>query len=241
MRVLLTRTREDSEALASDLFRHGIETIVAPMLTIEETGADPGDLSDLQAVLVTSRNGAEAFANVTSTRDLNLYAVGGATADRLRGLGFRRVEEAGGDVHALTDLALRRLDPAGGPVLLYGAEVLAGDVEGRLRARGFAVRRVVAYRAVPAAAIAGEATAALEAGSLDGVLFFSPRTARIFVELATAAGLANGCRRAAAYCLSANVAEAARGVPWREIRIAARPDKQAMLELVRADAGEKNG
>jgi uroporphyrinogen-III synthase len=91
---------------------------------------------------------------------------------------------------------------------------------------------VVLYEARPAEALTKAAKAALADGTLDAALFFSPRTATTFVNLIVQARLEPAARRVAAVCLSAAVAEAARVLDWRAIRIAARPDQAALLDEV---------
>jgi uroporphyrinogen-III synthase len=64
------------------------------------------------------------------------------------------------------------------------------------------------------------------------VLFFSPRSARIFVKLALEATLGPALESAVAFCLSPAIAEAARSASWRDAKSAARPDEEAMLALI---------
>src|SRR5690606_25460362 len=94
------------------------------------------------------------------------------------------------------------------------------------------VRKVELYSALPAPALSIEALDALKAGTLDLVLFFSPRTAATFVRLVSEAGIADRCATATALCLSAPVAEAARGVGWNRMEVADRPEQPAMIALV---------
>ena len=84
----------------------------------------------------------------------------------------------------------------------------------------------------------------LGAGSLDMVLFFSPRAAQTFVILTEQAGLAAACGGLSAICLSPAVADAAigggSGPAWRVVRTAQRPDMAALLEEVDAEAARPN-
>jgi uroporphyrinogen-III synthase len=113
----------------------------------------------------------------------------------------------------------------------------AGDLKGLLEARGFVVRRHVLYVAQAARALAAETRASLAADTLDGVLFFSPRSARIFLSLVEAANLAPHLQRLIAFCLSPAIAEAAKRVPWGDVRVAARPEEEALLAAVEATRG----
>jgi uroporphyrinogen-III synthase len=101
-----------------------------------------------------------------------------------------------------------------------------------LRAHGFAVDSCVLYEAQPAVALSAPAIDALTAGEIDFALFFSPRTAAIFIRLADAAGVAQACKTIVALSISA-AADAALGASsWRERRVAERPDQPALLALL---------
>ena len=230
MRVMITRPREDARPLAEALAARGVETLLEPLLEIVPV-ADAGiDLAGVQAVLLTSANGARALAAATGARDVTVLAVGAATA--AAAAGFARVEAAGGDVAALADLAASVCDPAAGALVHVAGSHVAGDLAGRLTERGFTLRRETLYTAKRAEALSDAAAAALRQGALDAVLLFSPRTADSFVTLAARAGVTADLARVRALCLSAAVAEAAGTVAWRALDVAARPDQEALLALV---------
>ena len=119
VRVLITRPREDAEALAEALAVRGVEALVEPLLEIVPLNPGDFDLAGVQAALLTSANGARALAAATGLRDVPVLAVGEATAAAARAAGFAEVAVAGGDVAAcLADGNLYRfrlrLTPNGG-------------------------------------------------------------------------------------------------------------------------------
>ncbi len=232
MQVLITRPREDAEPLARQLRAAGHEVCIEPMMTIRPVAGPPPDLKRFQAVLLTSANGARALARVTTVRDRPVFAVGAATARAARAAGFHPVEEAAGDVDALARLVAERLAPDAGPLLHVAGTVVAGDLAGQLASRKFTMERAVLYEACAAARISDETAAALSAGAIDMALFFSPRTARIFADLAQAQGLDEACRGVIAGCLSAQVAKAAAALTWRDVVTAPEPRQDALLNCL---------
>lgn len=232
MRVLITRPRDDAQALAETLAARGVDSLIEPLLEIRLLPADDLDLTGVQAILLTSANGARAVAAATAARETPVLAVGEATAAAAGIAGFVEVSAAGGDVETLAALVEQCCDPRAGPLLHVSGSVVAGDLAGRLGGRGFTIRRAVLYEACPVSALSTAAVAAVADGAIDAVLLFSPRTARAFVTLAREAGLAARLARVRALCLSAAVAEAAGAATWREIRVADRPDQAALLALV---------
>lgn len=232
--VLITRPAEDSGPLVVALGSMGYGTLLAPMLDISLIVPPPKiPLSGVQAFLITSANGARVLAAaLKGGRDLRVFAVGEASAEVTRALGFTAVEAAGGDVVALAALVAARCDPTAGRLIHAAGSVVARDLQAMLETKGFAVERVVFYDAAPARALPSNVATALKGGRLDAVLFFSPRTAKTFVTLTKEFGCAAAATGLTAVCLSAAVAEAAQALQWRRVVIAARPVQAALIEAL---------
>ena len=236
MRVMITRPEVDGAPLAAALQARGALSVMVPLMTIEHRPGPPLDLSFVQALLVTSANGVRAFAARNPQRDLIVCAVGQATAWAARDAGFVRIATAAGDVDTLAEMVRRALDPAAGALLHVAGSTVAGDLAAVLREAGFSCRREVVYEARRVDRLPEPAAAQLRERAVDGVVLYSPRTARIFVELASSSGLASHCSALTAWCLSVAVAKQARAVPWRRVVIAARPDGAAMVDAIAGSA-----
>jgi len=228
--VLVTRPAEEALRTAMALAEHGYDFLIEPLLEIAplpDAAERLAAAGDAAAVLFTSANGVRAYAAATPRRDLPAYAVGGMTAEAARAAGFAQVHAAGGDVEQLADFVARARRPGDGALLHVAGEHVAGDLAGRLAAKGFEVRAVALYAAKAAEALSAKAREALASGGLGAVLFFSPRTARTFVSLVRTAGLDTYCRSCIAVCLSPAVAEAAGALAWRRVATAAKPGEGA--------------
>jgi uroporphyrinogen-III synthase len=232
MRILVTRPREESERLARRLEAKGHDVLIEPLFTIEPQPDEPLDLDGVRALLMTSANGVRAFAQRSPRRDLRVFAVGDATAEMARASGFGDVESAGGDVDDLARLVCDRVRPEDGALLHAAGSVVAGDLAGALEAAGFTVRRAVLYRAEPVPAFSDAAAGALRDGRLDVVMFFSPRTARVFVSLARAAGVEGAAAHMALLGLSPAVVDAAGELPWAVREAAEAPTEDALVAAV---------
>lgn len=239
-RILITRPREDAEPFAALLAAHGIASLIEPLMRAEILPGELLDLGGVQALIATSANGVRAFASRDPRRWLPVCAVGDATARAARAEGFARVASAAGDVEALAEMIIAGHDPANGAFLHVAGTVSAGDLGGRLQARGFAYRRVVLYEMRPAAALSPAAREALAAGRLSGAVLYSPRTAALFADLVDACGLATACASLRAYCLSNAVAERVARLPFAARIIATRPDQPAMLAAILGDAAARS-
>ncbi len=238
MKVLITRPAADAAPLAEALAALGIESVVAPMLAIRPRPDASTDLTGVQGLLFTSANGVRAFAGRSADRGVAVFAVGEATARAAAEAGFTRVAVAGGDVVALAQLVRERADRSAGKLVHVAGSAVAGNLVGLLEVGGFRVQRRVFYDSVAATGFSPNVRRALHDNDLDGVLFFSPRTARTFASLVDEGGLNDAYRTLHAYCLSIAVADEIGDRPWAGVSIAAHPTQQALLDLFGADGGD---
>jgi uroporphyrinogen-III synthase len=232
LRALVTRPREEADSLIAALATRRVEALVEPLMEINYQAPEALDLNGVQAILCTSANGVRALARTSGERGVPLLAVGDATAARARAEGFGSVESAAGDVGDLARLAGVRLRPEEGALLHVAGNVVAGDLDGLLRAQGFTVARRVLYEARAAAALSPAAADSLRAGAIAFALFFSPRTAAIFVRLADVAGVDECCARITAVSISGAADAALAALPWHDRRIAERPNQSALLDAL---------
>jgi uroporphyrinogen-III synthase len=232
MKLLVTRPALDAGPLSDLLTAAGHTVLLDPLLSIRFRDRGALDLDGATGLLFTSGNGVRAFAALSTRRDIPAYAVGDRTATLARELGFERTLSADGDVAALVALVRAHRKPEDGLLLHVSGHDVAGELAQSLEAAGYGVRRAVLYDAEPAADLAPATRTALGTGTLDGVLLFSPRTARHFVALMHLSGLSSRASRIAAWCLSPAVAQALNGLKLAEIHIAAEPTQAALLSLV---------
>lgn len=231
MRLLVTRPEPDASETAERLRGLGHTVVIQPMMRIAFS-PEPARLPAPAAILFTSRNAVRAVEHWSAAgawRRLPAYAVGKATAALARDIGFTDVRVGSGDAAALTDLVRADFDKAGA-ILYPAARDRSADVAGMLA--GFNVLTVEAYRGVAATRIDDAIAAAIRSATIDGVLFFSRRTAAIFADLVSAAGVALNLRRVTFFTLSAAVAEPLARLQPAEIVIAARPDDDSLVALI---------
>jgi len=232
MRILVTRPKDDAEATAAKLSALGHTALIAPMLEIRYRAGPETALERVQAILATSSNGVYALARRTPRRDVPLFAVGSQTANAAKSVGFKTVKSADGDAAALAKATAEWANPSAGVLVHAAGADTKGDLAGTLMSRGFDVRVDVLYEAVASVELPPVAREALEAGAIDGVLFFSPRSANAFSQCVVKAGLVDRNRKLVAYCVSKATADALSPLKFRDVRIAPHPDQDALLALI---------
>lgn len=209
----------------------GLAPVAAPLLEIVTLPVDLPDPAETGAVLVTSGNAIRALP--ASWRGTKLLAVGDATARLAGEAGFIDVHSADGDAWALADLTTRLLPAAGPPLLLASGARQGAGLAADLRRRGFEVIHREVYAATPASALPPVAAEALRGETLRAALFFSAETARAFVTLVVAVGLTPRVADVEALAIGRPACVALEALPWRAIRVAARPTQDEMLALLR--------
>ena len=145
---------------------------------------------------------------------------------------FSRVVSADGDAAELANLVENSLAPAQGSLLLPTAQGQGAELANSLRRRGFRVVRRVAYKAVGAPMLPEAAATHLNHGDLAFAMFFSGETSRHFERLIRAAELVDSVRVVEAVAISERAAVALRTLPWRRVRVAVKPNQDAMLALL---------
>ena len=234
MRLLVTRPREDGERTAQLLRARGHSVMLAPLLKIEPVAAEFGP-GPFAAVLTTSANAARAVAGhprLAELRSVPLYTVGRRSAEAARAVGFSIAHSVDGDAHDLIRIVARELAGAARPLLYLAGADRSIDLAQTLATQGLTVRTAIVYRAALAERVPREAEQAIAAGAIDGVLHYSPRSSEAFLRCAGAAGLRERALALTHFCLSPQVAAPLAQAGAANIRIAARPEEAALLDLV---------
>jgi uroporphyrinogen-III synthase len=229
--IVITRPEHQAEPIAAALAARGYASMIEPMLDIVPLDTALPALDRFGGLAFSSANAASIFAARMADRTLPAYAVGERTADTLRRAGFLDVRVAEGDARRLAALIARTYDGPQ-PILHLSGRAVARDLSVLLEPQGRSVERLVIYDAVPAVALSLPFVKALYARTVDGVLFFSARTAQVFGTLITKSGFDSLTGGIAALCLSEAVGEEARRLSWRSVTVADRPDAESLLALL---------
>ena len=179
-RIWITRAEPAAQATAERVRAMGHEALVTPLLQVRAVADARVDLDGIAALAFTSANGVRAFADLCSDRSLQVFAVGLATAQAARSVGFKSVLSADGDVETLAEAIGPRRRELKGAVLHPGAAELAGDLVGALERQGIQGKRLTLYETEAVKLAAQDAEALVTA---DTVLLHSPRAAQVLATL----------------------------------------------------------
>jgi uroporphyrinogen-III synthase len=224
-RLLLTRPYEQSVRFGeriAERYGDAFELLVSPVMAIEPLGPLP-DLTGLAGLVFTSQNAVQVFGSLGGRFPGVAWCVGDRTAEAARALGMA-ARSAGGTVSNLADLIA--CEAPGTRLLHLRVEYAAGDLVAQLVEAGVSVHTHTIYRQ-PAVSLTGAARHWLSDSAPVILPVFSPRAARLLNPELKAA---QAPFRIAA--MSPAVADALDVQTGRRIEIAARPDAEAMLDLL---------
>jgi uroporphyrinogen-III synthase len=217
--VWITRTATGADHLADRVRAAGFAPVVSPLLRLDPEFRPAGvALDDVAALAFTSVNGL-AFADLTARRDWPVFAVGDRTAGAARRKGFTDVTPAGGDAKALADRIARDWAGRHGVLLVPGAEQPAADLTSLLAGR-VPTRSLAVYRTVESVAPPPE--------TFDIVLLQSARAAGVLARVL----LPNSAAGRVAVVQSPAVADPILASGFAEVRIAAHPSENSLLEAL---------
>lgn len=230
--IWLTRPLPDSTSLATELDARGIRSIISPVMRIEMLVPSIPTAHAPTALLLTSRYGVHALSHLPAQwRNLPVYCVGRATAARAQEQHFTNTITGEADALTLME-TISAVLPAHSRLLYLTGDETRVDVVSLLASRNIEVEEHWAYRAHAAVELSSELRTALADQQVDGVTFFSPRSAKLACELLLKHNLDESTQSVDAFCLSLNVVQAAARLNWRMFAACHRPTRKAMVELV---------
>lgn len=244
MHVLVTRPEPDSIKLVGLLQKRGHEATAAPLSSFEPLGLDAEALEGVTSLIATSRNALRALVGsdvLALARNLTVFAVGGATAEEARRMGFARVVKGPGTGSELVPLIASLVDPAEEILLHLAGDRLACDIAGELYELGLRVETRVVYRMVQAQSLPAKVLSAIAAGDIDAVTLMSPQAAVVWTRLVEKHAVENSVRNIIHLCLSEAVARRLAPLEGIAIEATVRPTLEEMLALIDLAAAKSGG
>jgi uroporphyrinogen III methyltransferase/synthase len=245
LRVLVTRPREQADALGEALRARGAEPVAAPTIRIEDSGPSAALDRALTALLVgdydwvvfTSANAVERLLHRLRERGKSwpggraarVVAVGGATAAALKAAGITvdlLPEEATGEGVATV---LIRQHITGQRVLYPKGDQARNVISAGLRRSGAQVDAVEVYRTVPEQTLEPRVRERIAGGEIDVVTFASPSSARALVTLL---GGTDALARCQIVCVGPVTAAAVRDLGLPVHAVAPDPSVEGIVDAV---------
>lgn len=232
MHLLVTRPVDDAAETAAALRGRGHDVSLSPLFDIQFIKDHDTLPPRMGAVVFTSRNSVRAFCESHANRNLVAYCVGNATARTAAEVGFKNVHSADGTARELVALIQNSWKSDNAMLLRVASDTTPDILDRILKDSGFHLDRRMLYTTPAVSRFTVDTHALLRDGKLDGVLFFSPRTATVFCDLIVKASLTEACRNLTAWCISPETAKALSDMHFDRIAVAQKPNQTSLLSLI---------
>ncbi|RVD56547.1 uroporphyrinogen-III synthase [Mesorhizobium sp. M2D.F.Ca.ET.185.01.1.1] len=232
VRVLVTRPEPDASRTARRLETEGFQSVLLPLTETRALPVEATITADAAAVAVTSANAVRHAPNalIAALARLPCHAVGKRTAEACRAAGFSSVTEGQGDAEALADAIAGGL--AGKAIVYLCGRVRFPAFERRLAEAGMRVQAIETYDTTRIDYGDAEVLARLSEQPVGAALLYSAKASAALSSLIARPALKHLFEKTEFLALSSRVAEPLDGTAGRRIRIAPRPDEDALLALL---------
>ncbi|MBL41732.1 MAG: hypothetical protein CMM49_03615 [Rhodospirillaceae bacterium] len=232
LNLLIIRPRQDADLLSNDLNKIGIKTTIFPIFKFINLNPVLPDIKEFKYILTSSRNGIRTFAKNFTERELTLYVVGEGSAQEAKNQGFKNIIVGNNSMSELCKNINSTLNKNSGKLLYVSGVYQNYDVTRYLRFNGYRIENLVLYDLNPISYLSEGVLKKLEDGIINGVLFFSPRSAIIFSDLLKKARKDNIAEQLRAFCLSKKIAEKVNKLNWKMTYVSATSNKASLIDLL---------
>jgi uroporphyrinogen-III synthase len=232
MRLILTRPIDDSLYLASIMKSKDHDFLIDPMLEIEFIDNN-FDTEEFNCFILTSRYAAHSLLkiyNINKLKNKIFFCIGVATRNILANSGFKNIHHANGTSEDLLKIITNFSRKDNKFLYIRGVDINC-DICKILNNSGIYVREEVTYKANPALALSRETVSAIDGNNIDGIIFYSKRTAEIFIDLIKINKLSNKTSIICAYCLSEEIADILRAFNMK-VKVAKYPMNDDIINLI---------
>lgn len=195
MKILITRPIDEATALAKEITNLGHHPVIAPLLTIELfQNIDFKIFDKYEAIIISSKNALKAISN--ADKKLKLFIVGEQSTQFAKSLGFINTTYAGSNITELKEY----IDPCNNLLYLSGM-----DISDDLRSLGNKITRLEVYQAKAIKSASNDFLSFIKLNHLKLCVFFSKRTAQIFLNIIKKYKLESYCDKIVSLSLSGNI------------------------------------
>ncbi|WP_236870347.1 uroporphyrinogen-III synthase [Candidatus Bandiella numerosa] len=205
----------------------GKKSFITPLIKIKYLDIKISD-SNYDYIVVTSQNAVATFRNNLWMKEKYILVVGGKTKDLLLQENCKKILICEENVSDLINNMYTKFSSVSNILYICG-DHLSYDLEGSLKSNSYNITSKVVYTSDAITELSkNEITQINEV--VEIVMFYSPRTAMIFADLALKYNLSTSNK--IAICISNKCANNIVKLQWMEVKVASSPNEIKMLELI---------
>lgn len=238
--VLITRPEADAAETALHLENQGYKPILSPVLSVLLQTFTPPAWENVSGLIITSANALSATFDAGLPKNIPIFVVGARSHQRLMDQGFTNLHGPVLQSSELPQLIQVYFNGKTGKLVHLTATHGEKEFYAALRANDFSVDSIHVYQAQAATTLSAECLSVLRNGTLKTALFYSPRSAAVFAQLLSHAGLAHMAPQLAALCLSPAVADVCRNAGFAPVITAEKPTQDSLLDCLAKHAHSRH-
>jgi|APCry1669189034_1035192.scaffolds.fasta_scaffold02672_5 uroporphyrinogen-III synthase len=227
MSILITRPYNIGINSQNKISKLGKKSLLIPLIKIKYLNIEISD-SNYDYIVVTSQNAIATFRNNLWMKDKCILVVGGKTRDLLLQKNCKKILLCEENVSDLINNMYTKISSVSNILYICG-DHLSYDLEGSLKSNSYNITSKVVYTSDAITELSKNEIAQINE-VVEIVMFYSPRTAKIFVDLALKYNLYT--RNKIAICISNKCANNIVKLQWMGVKIASSPNEIKMLELI---------
>ncbi|QXK91850.1 uroporphyrinogen-III synthase [Neoehrlichia mikurensis] len=228
--ILLTRPYSDALKSRNILLNFGFNVYIESVLQIEYLVPHLQDIELFDLIISTSKHSIISLSKNTTIRSNTIITVGNSTMNVATSLGFDQVLSVNGntqDVISYIQSQSRNLK-----ILYIRGEHITCDIKAILNTMGFNVHEVVMYKTIANKLLSKECYNLIVNRDISEILFYSSRSAEIFIQLVQESNIAHHLKNMNAYVLSNKIANVAKVINWRAIFVTDIPTESSLIQLL---------
>ena len=232
MKILLTRPICDSIITSKALGKIGFETIIIPFLEIGSVNYQEFKISKSDYIMFTSKNAANFFKFEEQFKNNLVFSVGSETKNILQEKGFKNIINANENLEKLLILSKKQLKK--GDVIIHPTYKSSN-----LKIRNFFLSlgcKYFAFKCYSSKMICRNSNKLIlfmKNSKKSMIAFYSPLTARSFVNQIQKMNLINYCNDKFFIVISNKVKEEINKLGKLSIYVAKKPNQEEMIELMK--------
>lgn len=235
MHVLITRPKDESINLEIKLKDYGFKVHKLPIIEITTIFENKTQIEEelskkIRFAIITSPSGAKALVKLTNLRDFEILTIGDKTGSILKENGFLNVKIIKKTAENLAKHIVENFTPNDKKIIYFSGSNISFDIIKYLELHKFNASEIIIYNSEKLLNI--DLKFSLIAKQLDAALFFSARTAQIFVDEVITNGIESELVNCTAVCLSNNIAKTLNKIKWKNIITSNQVTEDSLLNKV---------
>ncbi len=227
MNILITRPYNLAINSQSKINKLGKKSLIIPLIKIKYRDVKIED-NNYDYVILTSQNAIATFENNPWMRDKSILVVGEKTKELLLKKNCKKILLSEENVGDLIDTIYEKISIFSNILYICG-DHLSYDLESHLKSKAYNITSKVVYNSDAIIELAKNEISQINE-IIEIIMFYSPRTAKVFTDLAIRYKLYT--KNKIAICISDKCVDSIAKLHWKEIRVSSAPNETKMLELI---------